>query len=174
MALQSLLWHLLAYGVFPAWILAAFADWLCHRHTAIELTSGPRESSLHLLLHAEIAVPVLLGLYLDINAGLLAFMAACVLAHLATTLWDTSYAQPLRYISPIEQQVHSWLEMMPVFAWLLVAALHAEAFADPQWRPAWRVDTVPRPWSVVVPVALAAGFALIVEEYLRGRHSPRF
>jgi hypothetical protein len=173
-SLHSFLWQMLAYGVFPAWVLAAFADWLCHRHTAIELTSGPRESALHLLLHAEIALPVLLGLYFDINAGLLAVMAVCVLAHMWTSLRDTAFALPLRYISPVEQQVHGWLEMTPLFALMLVAALHLDAFTEPQWRLAWRLQPVPRPWSVVVPIALAAGFALIIEEYVRGRHSPRF
>ena len=171
--LRELLWQVLGYGIFPAWMLAALADWLCHRHSAIELTSGPRESALHLWLHLEIAAPVLVGLYFEVDAGVLAFIASCVIAHILTSLQDTRYSLPLRYISPVEQQVHAWLEMLPLFALVLVAVLHAESLLEPHWLPRPRSNPVVAPWGLLVPIALAAGFALIVEEYLRGRLSPR-
>jgi hypothetical protein len=165
---RELVWGVLAFGALPLWLLAGAADWLCHRRTRIASTSGPKESVFHMILYAEIAVPLLLGLWLEINAGLLALMAVGVLAHLLTSLRDSSYAQPVRYISPLEQQVHSWLEMLPVFALALVSLLHVDAFADPRWAPALRRDAAPLFSRVAIPLALAAGFALVIEEYLRG------
>lgn len=173
MTTQDLLWKVLAYGALPAWLLAGAADWLCHRRTAIERTSGASESRMHLLLHAQIALPVLLGLWLEINAGLLVFMALCVIAHMITSLLDTRLAQPLRYISPVEQQVHSWQEMLPLFALVGVVVLHADAWREPLWIPRPRTETVPAHWRVLVPLALAGGFAMIIEEYLRGRAHSR-
>jgi hypothetical protein len=173
MTMHELLWKVLAYGALPAWLLAGAADWLCHRRTAIERTSGSRESRMHLLLHVQIALPVLLGLWLEINAGLLAFMALCVIAHMITSLLDARFAQPLRYISPIEQQVHSWQEMLPLFALVCVALLHVDAWRDPEWLPTARTQPVPAPWRVLLPVAFAGGFAMILEEYLRGRAHSR-
>ena len=91
----------------PLWLLAGFGDWLCHRRTSIQRTAGARESAFHLVLYLVIAVPIVLGLFLEVSTTLLVFMVLCVLAHSAVSFWDTSYAQPRRYISPVEQMIHS-------------------------------------------------------------------
>jgi hypothetical protein len=39
-----------------------------HRRTHIEQTAGPRESLVHHLMFAETGVPVLLGLFCEVNA----------------------------------------------------------------------------------------------------------
>src|SRR4051812_24630463 len=62
----------LMYFVMPLWLLAGFADYLCHRAAHIESTSGPKESVLHLLLLAEMGVPVLAALFFEINAFVIA------------------------------------------------------------------------------------------------------
>ena len=49
---------LLMYFVVPVWLMAGFADWLCHRATNIEITSGAKESVIHLLLFAEVRGPL--------------------------------------------------------------------------------------------------------------------
>lgn len=49
MSLDSLLVSLLAWGVFPLWLAAGGANWLCHRDSRIEETSGTRESWLHVV-----------------------------------------------------------------------------------------------------------------------------
>jgi hypothetical protein len=173
MTLREAAWLLLGYGVLPAWLAAGGADWLCHRRTRIEQTSGPRESLLHVALFLQIAVPALLGLWLEINAAVLLIMAAAVLAHMFTSWWDTSFAQPLRHIAPIEQQVHSWLEMLPLFALLLIGLLHLEQLASPDWALQSRAEAAPPLWRVGMPLAFAAALGLIVEELLRGlRASP--
>src|SRR3954470_24802507 len=112
------------YIVLPVWFAAGVADWLCHRATDIEHTTGAKESVIHLLMFGELAVPLLAGLLLDINALIFALMIVAFLAHEATALWDVSFAVKYRHVSPIEQHVHSFLEMMPLTAGLLVASLH--------------------------------------------------
>jgi hypothetical protein len=171
MDLRTVLWNVLGFGVFPLWLAAGGADWLCHRRTAIDRTSGSRESALHILLYLQIAIPVLLGTFLEINALLLLVFALAVLAHMATSLWDTAYSQPRRFISPLEQQVHSWLEMLPLMALVLITVLHLPQWIDRQWTPAPRALALPSTWRFAIPIALAFGLLPILEEWLRGRRA---
>ena len=50
---------ILMYFVLPVWLLAGFADWLCHRASHIETTTGAKESLIHLLMFAEVGGPLL-------------------------------------------------------------------------------------------------------------------
>jgi hypothetical protein len=61
---------------------------------------------------------------LQINALIIAVMIVCFLLHEATALWDVSYANDVRGISPIEQHVHSFLEMLPLLGLTIIAILH--------------------------------------------------
>src|SRR5215212_10284516 len=112
---------LLLYFIMPLWFVAGLADYLCHRATDIEHTEGPRESLLHLLMLFEISVPLLMCLFLEINAFVFAVMIVAFVAHQATALWDVSYAIKRRYISPVEQHVHSFLELIPLMAGTMIA-----------------------------------------------------
>lgn len=172
-SLSAAIWNVLGFGVLPLWLAAGGADWWCHRRSLIERTSGPRESLLHLALFLEIALPVSLALWLEVNALLLAIMAAGVFAHMLTSWADTRFAQPRRHLSPIEQQVHSWLEMLPLFALVSVALLHASALADPQWRPEPREQAVPTVWRTAIVAGFALGLGFILEEWLRGQRYSR-
>src|SRR5205823_4190777 len=60
--------YALMYFVLPLWLAAGFVDYLCHRASHIETTSGPKESALHLLQFAEMALPTLASIFLEINA----------------------------------------------------------------------------------------------------------
>jgi hypothetical protein len=129
---------LLLGGVMPLWIGAGLADWYLHRRTRIEDTAGPRESALHSLMSAETGVPVLLGLFCEVNAGVLATAAGAVAAHSATAYWDQAYAEPRRRVTPVEQHVHSLLEVSPIMATFLLTALHwdqAKALAGQDRQP---------------------------------------
>jgi hypothetical protein len=44
---------ILMYFVLPLWLIAGFADWLCHRASHIESTTGAKESLIHLLMFVE-------------------------------------------------------------------------------------------------------------------------
>ncbi|GAA3819147.1 hypothetical protein GCM10022226_44560 [Sphaerisporangium flaviroseum] len=100
--------------VVPLWLGAGLLDWHHHRRTNIETTAGTRESVLHGLMLAEASVPVLLGTFCEINAGALATAYGAVIAHESTALWDMSYAEERRRVTPAEQHVHSFLEAVPV------------------------------------------------------------
>jgi hypothetical protein len=172
MTLRSLLIALLCLSL-PIWLLAGFGDWLSHRRSRIERTSGPRESALHLLLYLLIAVPLAAALFLEITALLQIFMAACVLAHMGVSLWDTSFSQPRRYIAPLEQQIHSYLEMLPLFAVALVVVLHWDAVRHPAWSLSVRNPPLPTAWISGVLLGLLAGLVMILEELWRCRRVAR-
>lgn len=146
---------LLIGGVMPLWLGAGLADWYLHRRTHIEDTAGPRESLIHHLMFAETGVPVLLGLFCEVNAGVLATAYGAAAVHWATAFWDQAYAEERRRVAPLEQHVHSALEMSPVTAAFLLTALHWDQAAALAGRgpepPRFGVRLKrrdPLPWSV--------------------------
>ena len=173
---------LLAFVVMPLWVAAGFLDWLCHRRTHIETTSGPKESWLHLLLFAELGVPLLAVLFFEVNALLFAMMLAALAAHQITALRDLHHAVPRRVVSPFEQQVHSALEMMPVAALLLLGVLHwpqlLALFGVGGEAPRYELRLRNPPLSTGYVVGLLACVCLFnalpfLEELLRGLRAVR-
>jgi hypothetical protein len=147
--------------VLPVWLAAGIADWICHRANSIETTSGPKESAMHLLMLTEAAVPVLGGMFLEITSPVLALMMTAVLLHDATALWDVSYAVTKREVTPIEQHVHSFLEMVPVMAlsfitvlhWPQVLALFGVGPDRPDWGIRWKQPPLPAGYSAAMLTA---------------------
>ena len=92
---------LLLYFVLPVWLIAGFADWLCHRATDIESTTGLKETYIHILMFLEMGLPLLSALFTDVNALVIAFMIVMFFCHEATALWDVSYAVTARRVSPL-------------------------------------------------------------------------
>src|SRR3954454_4588100 len=127
MATHEILRALLMYFVLPVWLAAGVADCVCLRAAHIEHTSGWKESLLHLLQFAEMAIPVLAALFFEITSGVILVMIAFLILHEATAIWDVRYASAMREILPAEQHVHSVLEMLPLTGLLLVIALHCSA-----------------------------------------------
>jgi hypothetical protein len=115
---------LLMFVVLPVWIAAGLADYFCHRASRIAETSGVRESLLHLLQFLLIGLPVVLALFLRVNAGLFLLMAICILLHHAAAYVDVRYANSRREVTPLEQMIHSFLEVIPIAAFLLLAVLY--------------------------------------------------
>jgi hypothetical protein len=116
------------YFIMPAWSLVGALDWLWHRQTKIETTSGPKESAMHLLMMAEAGVPVLAGLFLESNAGLLRLMTAGMLMHQATVMWDVGYTVSRRKIPAREQHTHTFMETLPFDILAVFACFHPEQF----------------------------------------------
>jgi hypothetical protein len=114
----------LLYFIIPLWLGAGIADWTQHRATHIETTTGVKETLIHLLMLVETGVPVLAGLLLEINSPILALMIASFFVHEATALWDVSYAVTRREVTPVEQHIHSFLEMLPLMAVGFISVLH--------------------------------------------------
>ncbi len=71
-----------------------------------------------------VGIPILLGLLLDINALVILLMILTYFAHLAMALYDVSYAVTKRTVTPIEQHVHSFLEVLPFMAISFVVCLY--------------------------------------------------
>jgi hypothetical protein len=167
----------------PVWFATGIADWLCHRALDIEHTTGAKESLLHLSMFSEMAIPLTAALFPEIDALVIAVMIAAFLIHEATALWDVSYAASRRYISPIEQHVHSFLEMIPLMAITFVIVLHWSQFLAllglGTESASFTLQLKHPPLSVVyVSRVLAAAFALAFlpyrEELWRGfRPRPR-
>jgi hypothetical protein len=114
--------------IVPVWIAAGLLDYIWHRRTKIETTSGPRESVLHLIMLAE-GGPIILGpLLLEVNAGVLALMYAAYFAHQATAMWDVDSTVAKRLIPPDEQHVHGFLEGIPFCVTALYTVIHWDQF----------------------------------------------
>lgn len=158
-ALENLLWGLLGGAVLPVWLLAGVGDYLAHARTRIEATTGPREAVLHLMQTAQIGVPMLCVLLLEVNALVLLLAAAGVAAHTATAYVDIRYTVPRRPIPAFEQFLHGFLIVLPFLALALVMVLHRDAVdslrtGSADWLPRWKRP--PFPMRVVVPVLAAS------------------
>ncbi|WP_207945170.1 diguanylate cyclase [Actinomadura rubrisoli] len=129
-------------GVLPLWLGAGLADWYRHKQTHIETTAGPRESMIHALMMTEAGVPVALGLFCEVNAGVLATCAGALGVHSATAYWDVSYAEQRRRVTPVEQHIHSLLEVVPLMATGFLATLYwdqARTLVGGDGKPDFRV-----------------------------------
>jgi hypothetical protein len=106
-------------------------------------------------------------------------MIVCLILHQATAMWDVNYAAALREVKPVEQHIHSVLEMMPLTGLLMVVALHWEAFialfglAPPKFGLALKLESLP--WIyIMIMMGLTLVFEVLpyMEELLRGmRHA---
>ena len=170
----------LLYFILPLWLAAGFADYLCHRASNIELTSGYKESLLHLLMFCEVGVPLLAAIFFEINALVIATMIVGFIAHQLTALWDTSFANDKRRVTPVEQQIHSFLELLPLAAMLIVIILHWPQFLSlwglgpetARYRIVLKPD--PLPWTYVtafLPAVLVFELLPYLEELVRGLRS---
>jgi hypothetical protein len=167
----------LLYVVMPLWLAAGVADWFCHRASRIAATSGAKESLIHLLMLAEAGIAVLFGLFLEINALVIATMMVCFLAHEVTAHWDLRYALGRRNVTPTEQHVHNYLGAIPFMALSFVIVLHwpqglALFGAGPE--PAdFSMARKQTPLPIAYVVALLGAIALLdvlpyLEEFWRG------
>ena len=118
----------ICYFAIPLWLLAGIGDWYCHRRTHIEANSGFKESLIHSMMLVEMGIPIGLALLFEVNALLLLIAVIMWIAHEATALWDVTYAHTRRYLSPLEQHIHSFLELLPLLVFMLLAALHWPQF----------------------------------------------
>jgi hypothetical protein len=164
------------YVLFPIWLSAGFADWLFHRKTRIERTSGVRESVLHALMIAEMGVAVLVVLFLEINAATLLALIAVYALHEVTVLADLNSAHHAREVPPLEQLVHGIMEAVPMAALTVLCIANWEqlggliGMADSasdlslRWRdPSFALTTI----ATILSLSLVFVVAPFAEEALR-------
>ncbi len=112
---------------------------------------------MHLAQFGLVGVPILLVLFFRVNAGVLLVLAAFAVAHHCVAYADLRYATGKREISPVEQMVHSFLELLPLTAWLLLSVIQfdqLEALRNGSMDLSFRFQ--PRPLDYVVSVLVGA------------------
>ena len=160
----------LLYFVLPIWMGAGLLDWWWHRKTKIQETSGTHESMIHSLMMTEAGIPVMMGLFLEVNALVLLTAIVAVFVHEATAFWDVAYAEERREVTPNEQHTHSFLEVVPFMATAFLIALHPDQFralvgvGDEQPYFELRLKSEPLPRGYVSGI-LAAFVATVMLPY---------
>jgi hypothetical protein len=155
---------ILAYGVYLLWLTAGCLDFACHRRTRLAYTSGVLESSFHLVQLALIGIGVLLWLTLAITLSVLCVLAMIVGVHAVVGYLDTLQAYSRRDIRPIEQHLHSVLDIAPIAALCWVAA------SMPVESMSWRGIELREPpaslglWlSILAPALVLCGLPALLE-----------
>ena len=115
---------LLIWGIYPAWLLAGAGDYLCHRITDIEHTSGANESWLHLAQLVCLVIAFACAVLLQISAVVFLLLVALVVAHSVLSYVDVHYTDGRRRILPIEQIVHGFMDVLPLVAVALLGVQH--------------------------------------------------
>jgi hypothetical protein len=162
---------LLTLVVLPLWIAAGVVDWWLHRRSRIEHTSGTTESVFHLCLFAIVSVGAGAVGLLRFNALLIAILIAVFAAHQALTWLELRFVVTRRFVSPAEQMVHSFLELLPFSVALILVIDMTDTAASRlnEWTLQLRDDLQ------ILPLALCAGavalfnFLPLMEEFLRCR-----
>src|SRR5688572_5512543 len=90
MPLRSLLTAFLVWVLYPAWLLAGAADYLCHRRTDIAHTSGVIESVLHVAQFLCIAAILTLAVAFPVTALTWAAMFLAAVAHSVLSYIDVA------------------------------------------------------------------------------------
>jgi hypothetical protein len=168
--------------LLPFWVVVGALDWWCHRHAGIE-RFGPYEPALHLVLISLAGAPILLGLFLEITAPILAVMIVSFLAHEAVGYIDVRWATHHRGIPPFEQRLHDYLAAVPLAALSLVIVLHWRELALLATQPLEALAQPIRLRTPPLPAGIVAGILAFVfignvlpflEEFARAlRHRSR-
>ncbi len=156
----------LAYCGYLVWLSAGFADFLCHRRTDLPHTSGVAESFTHLLQLGLLGMAIVVGLAFETGRTTTLVILALVVMHALVGYWDTRIAfDRKRVLLPVEQHIHSVLDMAPIiaFAWMVARGWPAVLSGD--WQVAWRMPAVPvGAWiAVVLPAAVLCALPAIIE-----------
>lgn len=155
----------LAWLGYLVWLAVGLGDFLAHRRTDLPRTSGVPESIMHLLQLALLAAAVMVGLVFEIGPASAGAMLALVLLHAIVGYIDTRIAfEKHRVVAPLEQHIHSVLDMAPpiAFAWLVIttwpAAVAGEgalALRDPALPASvWMMFLLPPVLLCVVPALI--------------------
>lgn len=154
---------LVMYAVVPSWIAAGLVDWLCHRRTRIEHTSGLPENIFHWILLAEGGVALLAAALLEVTAAVLLLVFAAFLAHEVTTYVELRYTAPRREIRPFEQMVHSFMELLPLLLLALLAVMEWDQVLALAGRavPDFSLQAKDRPWPVGYLLGMAAAVLVL-------------
>lgn len=115
---------------------------------------------IHLLMMAEVGVPLTLVLLCEINPLVLTTILASIAAHEATALWDVSTAEHSgRRVTPWEQHVHSFVECE-------VRQLFSGARSRDAWRLHRKRNALPAGYLSAIGAGVVAAIAVPYGEEL--------
>lgn len=161
---------LLIWGIYPAWLLAGAGDYLCHRTTDIERTSGATESWLHVAQFVCLAVAFACAVLLQISAAVFVVLVALVVTHSFLSYIDVRYTYGRRRILPIEQSIHGFMDVLPLVAVAMLGVQHWQQIRVGSTAFALQAAVDMEPVLLLSSFALLAGLP-VFEELLRGlRH----
>jgi hypothetical protein len=131
MQLRALLGGFLVWVLYPLWLLGGAVDYLCHRGSDIQHTSGIHESWLHVAQFATMALVFASAVLLEMTLPVIIALIALVLAHTVLSFIDVSYTLGRRHISTTEQHAHGLLDVIPLIAVGLLAILNWQTMLAP-------------------------------------------
>jgi hypothetical protein len=144
MDLRDLLIAFLVWVVYPLWLIAGFLDYLLHRKTRIERTSGPKESWLHVAQFASLGIPLILLTFLMVTPLVITIVSGTLVTHTALSIADVSYTEGRRYISPLEQHAHAFMNVLPLVATGIAVMLSWNELMNAGWVIESKSDPIPR------------------------------
>jgi hypothetical protein len=162
---KELLINLILYGLLPLWGITGFIDWCCHRASSIEKTSGLSESLIHSVMGIQLGIPIVLGLFFEINVLILLICLAVLIAHALVAHWDVKYSTPLRKISVWETHVHSYMATIPLFVLLLIMVINWDVvlkLLTLDWRGEFTLTPTP---SAQVTSAYRVGYLVFMSVF---------
>ncbi len=156
---HDLVLDLILYVILPLWGISGFVDWVCHRVTKIEHTSGLKESVIHAIMGIQIGIPIVVGITFQMNVLVFLICLAALVAHEIVAHHDVAYTMDKRKISIWEVHAHNYLATIPFYLIALIAVRN----------PATLVKTFTLDWAgqlELIPYAEPVGGAGYLPWYL--------
>ena len=139
------------FGLYLVWLTAGAIDFYLHKKSNLRMTSGVRESALHGAQLGCVGLGVVAWLSFASTWFVVATLLLLAVVHAVMAYFDTSTADGVRRITPVEQHIHSVLDACP---WIFTAGL--ALFVESGWQLEWQ----PRPANIWI--ALMGPAALLV------------
>lgn len=157
----------LMYGAYLVWLGAGLGDFVMHWRTDLRHTSGVAESASHLAQLALLGTGIVVGLGFEVGPAIAALLAIIVATHACIGYIDSRIAFGThRILFPVEQHLHSILDMAPIIALglLLTLTWPAVVAGEHGWMPVLRRPALPFSvwfWVIAPAVGLCVVPALM-------------
>ena len=156
---------LIQFVLLPMWVICGSLDYVCHRLTRIEETSGFRESVYHAVMGFQGGIPLWMGIFFEINVLVLLVSFVCFVTHEWTAHKDMVMADEVREVTIWEQHLHSYLATIPFYVLTLIACRNWDQFVRTitfQWSGDLQLTWRPEPLGTTTYVWWYATLMLVV------------
>jgi hypothetical protein len=143
MEIRSLVDALLIGVFYPLWLIAGLIDYICHRRSDIAHSSGSTESWLHVAQFASLGLTLSLAALLAITPLAFTLLAGLVVIHTILSFIDVSYTEGRRYISPLEQHAHGFMDVLPIVGVCLIGVMNWNELQASPWTLKWKQPPIP-------------------------------